>query len=386
MTGSNTSDISQSRIVHKDVDQLLLDDKNPRFGDHESNQEQREILDHIVDTFGVDDVLSSLAVNGYFESEPLVCEKSNEDDSKFVVKEGNRRLSACLIILGDNRASGHEKRTGKFRKIWKEHEKPRLNPIPVIVFPSKDPKILSYLGVRHIASTQPWDSYAKASWVARVVEQERLSISEISTMIGDNHKTINRMLEGYYFIQQLMEAGVFQPEDSIRKGRGSVSEYPFSWMYTMLGYKTVRDFLEIPAGAKDATPKPLPEENLEKGVLLLKSMFGSRSQGRSAAINDSRELGILAKVFSDQEKIRLLQKGKNVDEIEDLSQPIEKQLADGLGQTKDILRHLIGRLAEHGISQDVAQGLAGDSSGNKKLATQLDRQIQNIAFENEGDE
>ncbi len=360
------------------VESLLLDGDNPRFGNlgDGDKQEQSAILDRVVERFGVGDILSSLAVNGYFSSEPLVCEKSPES-GRFVVKEGNRRLVACLMILGDSRASNQQMRAGRFKKIWEDHNKPIIDPVSVIIFPYDDPRILSYLGVRHIASTQPWDSYAKASWVAQVVEKNNLKVSQISQMIGDQHKTINRLLEGYYLIQQLIKTGRFQPSDSVRKGRGSVSDYPFSWVYTILGYLTVRDFLKMESS--EAIKEPLSKNNLQKGELVLKSMFGDKSQGRNAAIDDSRKLSSLAKVFGDKEKIRLLEQGKNIEEIEDLTQPIEQQLADGLGRTKSILRNLISGLAEHSIHQDSAKDLIADSSGNRNLAASLDKKIREIA-------
>ncbi len=55
-----------------------------------------------------------------------------------------------------------------------------------------------------------------------------MPVSKITEMIGDQHSTVVRLLEGYRFIRQLIENGEFRPEDSQRKGRGSVSEYPFS--------------------------------------------------------------------------------------------------------------------------------------------------------------
>lgn len=374
MTPSKKDDNAEKEIKYQNVENLLFDENNPRFGGIGSESEQQEILDHIVKHFGVDDILSSLAVNGYFESEPLICQKSDED-GKFIVKEGNRRLAACLIISNDSRASNQGKRGDAYRKIWEQNKKPTITPVPTIIFPSNDRKILSYLGVRHIASTQPWDSYAKAAWVAQVVEKDGLAVSEISQMIGDQHKTIARLLEGYYFVQQLKIRN-FNPEDSVRKGRGSVSEYPFSWVYTILGYTNVRDFLGI---SNESTKKPLPEENLQKGELVLKSMFGDKSQGQSSAISDSRQLGALSKVFADEEKITLLKQGKGVDEIEELTQPIEQQLADGLGRTRDILRNLIARLSEHSISQGAAESLTESSSGNRNLATNIDKEIQKIA-------
>ncbi|MGR3912989.1 MAG: hypothetical protein OD918_00430 [Gammaproteobacteria bacterium] len=355
------------------LDELLLDADNPRFGMREGcGREQKQILDKIVSTFVVDDVLSSLAVNGYFQSEPMVCQKAPGD--KYVVKEGNRRLAACLILAGDERADGHEMLAEQFKEIWESHDKPVIEKIPVIIFPpGEDKRLLSYLGVRHISPTLTWDSYAKATWVAQVVKESKLDISEIAQMIGDQHKTINRLLDGYYFVRQMTGKGLFRAEDSSRKGRGSMSHYPFSWVYAILGYATVREFLGM---KPDPGENPVPEDHLQDGKLVLDSMLGNKSEGINPAIRDSRQLGKLSHVFGDQEKISMLKGGKNVEQIGELTRPVEIQLADGLEVTKQKHRDLIVSLAENDLSRNAAGNLSESSAKNRKLAIRLDKEIQ----------
>jgi hypothetical protein len=66
--------VSNARDTPYALNKLFLDKDNPRFGMQEkASATQADILDHIVEKFGVDDVLSSVAVNGYFEAEPMVC-------------------------------------------------------------------------------------------------------------------------------------------------------------------------------------------------------------------------------------------------------------------------------------------------------------------------
>jgi hypothetical protein len=358
------------------LSQLLLDKSNPRFGDLGKKKiEQADILDHIVEKFGVDDVISSLAVNGYFEAEPLVCQKT-KDGKKFTVVEGNRRLAACLILIGDVRASRQAKKTEQFQKVWEQHGKKQIDPAPVIIFEhdEKDNQdILSYLGVRHIASAQPWDSYAKASWVARVVKQSSLPIADIALMIGDQHNTITRMLEGYYFIQQLIETGNFRPEDSQRKGRGSVTEYPFSWVYTMLGYSSTRKFLDI--SEEEPKPNPIKSKNLRKASLVTKSMFGDRSKGQSAAISDSRDLGDLASAFANPEMVSMLENGKTIGEIIHLSKPIDERLREGLAQVREIQSALLAGITEEQILVEVAQPLLELATKNKRTAQEIEKKL-----------
>ena len=361
------------------LDRLLLDPDNPRFGLQGKGRSQEQILDLIVEKFGVNDVLSSLAVNGYFEAEPMVCRK-NPQSNQMVVVEGNRRLAACLVIVGESRAANQATRTTEYQKLWNENGNRAIEPVPCIVFDSseQEAKILSYLGVRHIAASQPWDSYAKAAWVAQVVDGRGLDIQTVSKMIGDQHRTINRLLEGYYLVKQLISEGKFNPQDSVRRGRGSVTEYPFSWVYTVLGYATVRSFLDLADGG--AQPEPLAEEKLANGGLLLRAMFGDKSSGRNAAVGDSRQLGLLASSLASQEKVRLLEQGKTLADIEMLTQPIEKRLSDGLGFIRDTLRDLIARLSEQDVDRETAEGVLPTSTGNRKMSADLDKKLREIVF------
>lgn len=372
------------QVTELELEHLLLDQENPRFGRQGASASQEQILDHIVEKFGVDDVLSSLAVNGYFEAEPMVCRKLSGSDN-YIVVEGNRRLAACLIITGDKRAANQAIRTAEYSALWAEHGKQKVDPIPAILFGANEQKkkILSYLGVRHIAAAQPWDSYAKAAWVAQVVKDSGLSLVDVSQMIGDQHRTVNRLLEGYYLVQQLISSGNFNPQDSIRRGRGSVTEYPFSWVYTILGYVTVRQFLELPDA--DIEESPLSQSNLEKGGLLLRAMFGDKSAGRNAAISDSRQIGRLASALGEKQKVRLLEQGKTLEEIETLTQPIEKRLSDGLGFIRDTLRDLIARMSEKDIDEETATELLPLSSGNRKMTIDLDKRLKEAAFGEEDD-
>ena len=115
------------------LDSLFLDKDNPRFGFKEHEAGQVQILDRIVEKFGVDDVLSSLAVNGYFEAEPLVCRRQGAS-SKYTVLEGNRRLAACLMLAQDPRAVNQASRGKAFRDLWEENDRPNIKSVPAIVF------------------------------------------------------------------------------------------------------------------------------------------------------------------------------------------------------------------------------------------------------------
>ena len=357
---------------------LLLDAENPRFGELERGLEQRDLLNLIVTKFGVEDVLSSIAINGFFSAEPLICKPNG--DGRYVVIEGNRRLSACLIITQDERANGQELLRKRYGDLWAQHGTPRIEPLPVIIFDDEKQtgdELLSYLGVRHIASAQPWDSYAKASWVAKVTSGTSLSVGEVASMIGDQHGTVLRLLEGYNFIRQLIDVGAFVPENSLRKGRGSVTDYPFSWVYTILGYKAARNFVGL--GEIAGNTQPIHPDKLDNAALMVSAMFGDRALGRNSAVTDSRQLIALAKILADPDKVALIRAGRDVETVEELTKPIEQRLEDNLNSVRDLLSNLLTGLAETPPKQTTAAQFLSLARKNRGLASDVDRRLQDLA-------
>lgn len=57
-------DVSGGTPDTKNISELLLDNSNPRFGELERGIEQSQLVDLIIDKFGIEDVVSSLAMNG----------------------------------------------------------------------------------------------------------------------------------------------------------------------------------------------------------------------------------------------------------------------------------------------------------------------------------
>ena len=339
------------------LSQLHLDANNARLGAKAGQfRNESEILDSIVDDFGVDDVLSSLAVNGYFEAEPLVGVRIGDDQIR--IAEGNRRLAACLILSGDSRARNQTKRTTEYQALQTKHKRDAIERIPVRIL-SDTKSLLSYLGVRHIAASQPWDSYAKAAWVAKVLETSDLTLEDVGQMIGDQHRTVARALEGFYMVNQLKNTARFVPGESLRPGRGSNPEYPFSWVYTTLGFSPVRAWLGLEELSQEGRDKePLKGKNkLDEGSVLLTMLFGNKSKGVSPAISDSRQIADLARAIGNPESRRLLKRGKSVAEVEFLLKPAKERVADSLLDAQEALKNAVTPLSEGEINGEAAEDL-----------------------------
>lgn len=351
--------LSNKQVADIPLAQLDLDPKNPRFGAVGGKAKtQTEILDTIVTEYGVEDVISSLAVNGYFPGEPIICVKKKSSDH-YVVVEGNRRLAACLVLAGEARAANQAKRSQYFQEIQKSHGREPISSIPVIWYEEgESPKeLISYLGVRHLAASLPWDSYAKAAWVAQVISDGNLTLEDISRMTGDQHRTIARLLHGYYVVGQLVERGLFNPELAIKRGRGSNAEFAFSWVYTLLGYPGARARLGI---AESPQPNPIPEARLDDAKHVFTRLLGNSEMGKEGmpAIDDSRGIGAYAAALADENKFELIVKGYTLDDIEDELQPVHLRISDGLHEIEKLLVEMVTLVSKNPpTSNDAAKTL-----------------------------
>jgi hypothetical protein len=311
---------------------LRFDLTNPRYGpDAPKQEDDKEALDYIMSRFDMSDVLSSISVNGFFDSEPII--GVDNGDGSVKILEGNRRLAACLVLADDPRAVAHKKK----RDAHPLRDGVLLAAVPVMVYPKKTgtKHLLPYLGVRHIVGGRPWDSYAKAHWVADTLEatDNSLSLSDIKAMLGDTKGLIERLLVAYQLIQQLQANDLFDPSDSVKKGRGSAA-FPFSLVYNALDDRSLRKWLELPDTEDARKPNPLPKSRLTDASWLVKLICGSTKEMFAPAINDNRKLLALSRAVQNPETFAQLKRGDSVEDVErEVTPPDQRVLEDLVAAT-----------------------------------------------------
>jgi hypothetical protein len=201
-------------------------------------------------------------------------------------------------------------------------------------------------------------------------------------MIGDKHKTVSRLLEGFYIVNQATNAGEFRPSDSVKRGRGSVSSYPFSWVYTLLGYQATRQFL----GLGDLSPheNPIANGKLDRVGIVMRAMFGSSAGGRASAVGDSRQLGDLASILVSQEKVALLEQGKSVAEIVRTNRPIGDRLRSGLADIRTIQQELVTGMDETPLNSSEALEHISAAQINQRVSGSIVKRLESSVSGNDG--
>jgi hypothetical protein len=359
--------------THQRLSDLHFDTRNPRFGpDVGELKDERKILDRIVEKHGVNDLLSSLAVNGYSDAEPMV--GLQDESGKITIIEGNRRLAACLILSEDHRAKNQQHRSERYRRLRREYELKPVDPIPVTVFQNSEyRKLLPYLGVRHIVGAEEWSAYAKAAWMAKVLEDHNLEMDAAMAMIGDEQRQMPRNLTGYYFVQQLIELDRFDPHESEKKG-GSGSEFPFSLIYNALGYKNIKKWVGLES---DSTPRrnPIPQGKLDAATEFMDFICGNLSKGIKPVANDNRAFRFLNQVAGDEESLAALRRGEPLEKVASRMLPAPERLIDGLVSVRQQLEELNSVATQKDFTADEAFELLNPSRSVFRLSSAIYNRI-----------
>lgn len=323
------------------ISDLLLDKDNPRFGGNPGTPEiQKSLLEAIVDKHGVDDLLTSMATSGYFSAEPVVA--AEHHNGKFIVVEGNRRLAAALILTGDSRASQYEDVASKLVSNENSEKIESLKQFPTSVFEERDDELIAYLGAKHIRGSKPWDSYAKAHWLFELMSATEmdLTIGSAAQLVGDqNPNTVKRILEAYVLMKQLRDEKHYKSESSQVRGRGSNPDYPFSWVYTSIGYENIRNWIEITGLESQnkirADTRVLQSEKaLENSEKLVIFLFGSKFKPAMPAVKESRQIRLLNDVVKDRESIIDLEHEINLKAVWENLRPVNDRLGDLFYETQ----------------------------------------------------
>ena len=310
------------------TDQLCFDRRNPRlFLDGELNE--FELVERLWKEFAVDELALSIASNGYFEHEPLFV--ATEDD-EYVVVEGNRRLAAVrLLVDGSLRvkvgATDLPKITAARRKV--------LATLPVIQCDRQD--VWQYVGFKHVNGPQPWQSYAKAQYVAWVHNELGEELDEIARQIGDRHATVHRLYRGLMVLRQAEESGRFDLDDRWNK------HFSFSHLYTGLDYQNIRELLGI-YKTDSFRPNPVPKDKLEELGDLCMWLYGQKSTDtRPLVQSQNPDLQKLVSAIGSDAGLTALRRGLPLHVVIDISTGDEQLFKADLLEARRRLQEARGK-------------------------------------------
>ena len=279
------------------VQQLRLDPQNPRLPDSLQDASENDLLRAIVENYNAIDIARSIAMHGYFPSEPLIV--IGRDDNSYLVVEGNRRLAAIKVLANPALANELDNTDG-----WVELAERATLPdsVPAIIAPDRQ-SVAPVIGYRHISGIEPWDPYQKARFVGSLIDDRELDFSIVADLVGERATDIASHYRNIMIAKQAKDE--FEIDVSRVRQRFGV----FTRAMTSLD---LRRHIGAPAPS-DVSPRqfPLPEDVGEKVKELISWLFGDDAQ--SAVIGESRDITDLGRVVSSPDGLRVLKQTRDLE-------------------------------------------------------------------------
>jgi len=354
------------------IERLHLDTDNPRLPADIQGKGEAELLRTLYRGFNLDELIDSMFQNGYFEEEPLVVipnklskkllssktsnkgfeEFINDEKITFTVVEGNRRLAAVKIITNP------EIRISLKIKTWKDPSPEVLDDLsmlPAIVYCTRD-EVVPYLGVRHIVGIQKWDSFAKARYIARLIDND-MSIEEVEAQIGDSQSSARRNYISYKLLQQVHDEFDYDTKEA---------EEDFSLLILAIGQGKIKRYLGLPTRIKDTDPEsPVPKENVDNLKNLMSWLFGDEKN--KPAIEESRDITrYLSHVVDSPNALKHLERTRDLIAAYDLSDGEEQLILRYLTNANGKLQTVLGIVHLH-KTEDVIEEVEKCSETTKQL-------------------
>lgn len=279
------------KIEYKPVGDLIYDPTNPRLPNSVNGSNEKQVINWMLSNENVLELMASIAEEGYFPAEPLLVAPGKKN--KFIVVEGNRRLTAIKLLLNPDLATS---KTNSIREVVAEAKAlATLEKIPVIVFDDAE-EIQQYLGYRHITGVQPWDSLAKARYLKRM--QGSLKIKNLKELYRTLAKIIGSRADHVKLLLTGLEVYEAIEENSFFKIKGlDETSVKFGVLYTALNKSNVAQFVGVDFNldrpAKNINTKTLKE--------LSEWMFEENNAGLTR-IGESRNLTQLSKILDLKNK------------------------------------------------------------------------------------
>jgi hypothetical protein len=200
------------------VSDLKLDLFNPRLPKSKQGKDEKTVIEFMLLEAATLELMLAIAENDFFAGELLLVVKDETDKGKYIVIEGNRRLTAVKLLHNPELTSVKKIAT----KEIVDNAKFKPTELPCLVFDDKS-KILKYLGFRHITGIKSWRLLEKARYLFELRNSDdfkNLSFldasREIAKMIGSTSAYVKRLLISFE-LYKVVEDEAFYQIDGLKR-------------------------------------------------------------------------------------------------------------------------------------------------------------------------
>lgn len=326
------------------ISNLRLDPENPRLPAQFQGASQEDLAVDLDLGFEVFTVAESIASHGFFVSEPLIAIPSGREDEAWVVVEGNRRLTA-LLGLANPSIRGQFPSADQWEELARKAGLTLETAVPVVVVDSRA-TVVPIVGFRHIAGILGWTPFAQARYVAKLVDENGLSFSDVAKMIGIEKTRAGNLYREQAIANQAARLGI---------PTGPVEE-AFSLLTVAMSNTKIRDFVGAPIASKLAPGgDPVPTAKTSELKELLGWVFGTSDTDK--VLTDSRDINKLGGAIDSPVGLAALRSGSTLAEalqkIDDAGLNTLARLTKRLTAARNSLQAAEIDIADHGDDTDV---------------------------------
>lgn len=306
----------KQEIKYVDIDHLQLDLNNPRLPKSKQGKNESVVIEYLLLEAATLELMESIGENDFFVGEMLLAIPNEEKAENYIVIEGNRRLTAVLLLNNPELAS--VKKAAIKEIVNSAKYKP--SQIPCLIFNSRE-EIQKYIGFVHITGKKSWRMLEKARYLYDLRYSEKFkeisfvdACREIARVIGSRSPYVRKMLTSYQ-LYTIIEDEKFYQIDGL-----SDSTFFLNYFSDGLQKENIRKYMGVDLDSEDPL-KDLNKENLKEMV----TWWFKKNEGVSRVIGDSDGMKKLNEVLGNEVALAAFKKGANIDTAYELTNDMDLQ-------------------------------------------------------------
>ncbi len=290
----------EPKIKYARPDELRLDPKNPRLGrDNTSRDLSQDQVLKLMENWTLDELAVSFIESGFWPQEAVVVVKEKlRKEECLVVVEGNRRLAALLYLLKAKAGTSTSEKWKGIAASATAKDMDRLKEIPYVKADTRE-DVASYIGFRHVTGIKEWDPAEKAEYIAKLIDEKKMSYEDVRRKIGSKTPTVRQNYISYRLLLQMEDL----PDDISLEH----VEEKFSVLFLSLRSSGTQTFLDIDINASPATAKhPVPKKKLDNLKSFALWLFGNEQ--KEPLVTDSRSVDRFGKILASDDAVDYLRR------------------------------------------------------------------------------
>lgn len=304
------------RIENVELGNLQLDLFNPRLPKSKQGKNESVVVEYLLLEAATLELMESIGENNFFVGEMLLVIPNKEEPGKYIVIEGNRRLTAVMLL--NNPELAKVKKAAIKEVVDSAKYKP--SELPCLVFDGRD-EIQKYIGFVHITGKKSWRMLEKARYLYDLRCSEKFkdlsfidACKEIARVIGSRSPYVRKMLTSYQ-LYEIVEDEKFYQIDGL-----SDSTFFLNYFSDGLQKDNIRKYMGVDMDSEEPL-KNLNKENLKELV----TWWFKKNEGVSRVIGDSDGMKKLNEVLGNEVALAAFKKGANIDVAYELTNDIDLQ-------------------------------------------------------------